>query len=78
MFNLSSRSLFIGADLICYIGKSIEKSSLRRYWWDGYHKTCLNVSLPLTGNIAVYIFVSPFSILSRHADLAADLALDSR
>ena len=58
MFNLSSRSLFIGADLICYIGKSIEKSSLRRYWWDGYHKTCLNVSLPLTGNFAVYICVS--------------------
>ena len=58
MFNLSSRSLFIGADLICYIGKSIEKSSLRRYWWDGCHETCLNVSLPLTGNFAVYICVS--------------------
>ena len=38
-FNLFFCSLFNSADLICCIRKSIEKSSLQRYWWDTYHNT---------------------------------------
>ena len=72
-FNLSSRSLFIYADLIRYIGKSIEKSSLRRYWWNAYHNTwCKGVFAADRKSHGIHLCFSPFSILFRHANLALD------
>ena len=73
MFNLSTCSLFISADLICYIGKSIEKSSLWRYWWDGYCNIwCKGVFAANWKSLSIHLCSSPFSILSHHANLALD------
>ena len=72
-FNLSSRSLFISADLIRYIRKSIEKSSFRRYWWDAYHNTwCKGLFAADWKSHGIHLCFSPFSILFRHANLALD------